>query len=129
MPSKSQHQVAVVSTLTFTGTCIIITFACLVFQKCLFSRLTSGVKGEPTCLTCFKWLLWCCMPWSRLALICTLLSMCDLFVCLLLLKPHLPLAARMQALFPDNCYSHDSGGDPTVIPKLSFEQFQVSCQG
>eukprot|EP00879_Flechtneria_rotunda_P006113 GHRR01006426.1.p1 GENE.GHRR01006426.1~~GHRR01006426.1.p1 ORF type:complete len:1001 (+),score=416.66 GHRR01006426.1:475-3477(+) len=29
-----------------------------------------------------------------------------------------------QALFPDNCYSHDSGGDPTVIPKLSFEQFQ-----
>ena len=31
----------------------------------------------------------------------------------------------MQALFPDNTYSHDSGGDPTVIPELTFEQFQV----
>lgn len=29
-----------------------------------------------------------------------------------------------QALFPDNTYSNDSGGDPTVIPELTFEQFQ-----
>jgi Zn-dependent M16 (insulinase) family peptidase len=29
-----------------------------------------------------------------------------------------------QALFPDNSYSHDSGGDPEVIPQLTFEQFQ-----
>jgi hypothetical protein len=30
-----------------------------------------------------------------------------------------------QALFPDNSYRHDSGGDPEVIPKLTYEQFQV----
>jgi len=29
-----------------------------------------------------------------------------------------------QALFPDNTYRHDSGGDPTVIPQLTFEQFK-----
>jgi Zn-dependent M16 (insulinase) family peptidase len=29
-----------------------------------------------------------------------------------------------QALFPDNTYGVDSGGDPTVIPKLSFEEFK-----
>lgn len=29
-----------------------------------------------------------------------------------------------QALFPDNTYGVDSGGDPEVIPKLTFEQFQ-----
>ncbi|KAF8058036.1 PREP1 [Scenedesmus sp. PABB004] len=29
-----------------------------------------------------------------------------------------------QALFPDNTYRHDSGGDPEVIPQLTFEQFQ-----
>ncbi|GIL59926.1 hypothetical protein Vafri_14582 [Volvox africanus] len=29
-----------------------------------------------------------------------------------------------QALFPDNTYRHDSGGDPEVIPNLTFEQFQ-----
>ncbi|KAJ9129329.1 hypothetical protein P3X46_033872 [Hevea brasiliensis] len=29
-----------------------------------------------------------------------------------------------QALFPDNTYGVDSGGDPKVIPKLTFEQFQ-----
>eukprot|EP00775_Hariotina_reticulata_P005466 gene5466-5701_t len=29
-----------------------------------------------------------------------------------------------QALFPDNSYRHDSGGDPAVIPKLTYEQFQ-----
>lgn len=29
-----------------------------------------------------------------------------------------------QALFPDNTYNHDSGGDPEVIPQLTFEQFQ-----
>lgn len=30
-----------------------------------------------------------------------------------------------QALFPDNSYSVDSGGNPTVIPDLTFEEFQV----
>jgi hypothetical protein len=29
-----------------------------------------------------------------------------------------------QALFPDNTYGVDSGGDPTVIPQLTFAQFQ-----
>lgn len=29
-----------------------------------------------------------------------------------------------QALFPDNAYGVDSGGDPTVIPKLTFSEFQ-----
>jgi Zn-dependent M16 (insulinase) family peptidase len=29
-----------------------------------------------------------------------------------------------QALFPDNSYRHDSGGDPAVIPDLTFEDFQ-----
>lgn len=29
-----------------------------------------------------------------------------------------------QALFPDNTYGVDSGGDPTVIPKLTFNEFQ-----
>ena len=28
-----------------------------------------------------------------------------------------------QSLFPDNTYGVDSGGDPNVIPSLSFEQF------
>jgi len=28
-----------------------------------------------------------------------------------------------QSLFPDTTYGVDSGGDPTVIPQLSFEQF------
>lgn len=32
-----------------------------------------------------------------------------------------------QASFPDNTYGVDSGGDPTVIPDLTFEQFQVPC--
>jgi hypothetical protein len=32
---------------------------------------------------------------------------------------------RVQALFPDNMYGVDSGGDPTVIPNLTFQQFQV----
>ena len=30
-----------------------------------------------------------------------------------------------QALFPDNTYGVDSGGDPKVIPKLTFEEFKV----
>ncbi len=31
---------------------------------------------------------------------------------------------RMLAmLFPDNCYGFNSGGDPTVIPQLTYEQF------
>ncbi|KAL9238159.1 hypothetical protein vseg_012625 [Gypsophila vaccaria] len=29
-----------------------------------------------------------------------------------------------QALFPDNTYSVDSGGDPRVIPRLTFEEFK-----
>ncbi|KAL3515262.1 hypothetical protein ACH5RR_022164 [Cinchona calisaya] len=29
-----------------------------------------------------------------------------------------------QALFPDNTYGVDSGGDPQVIPKLTFEEFK-----
>jgi Zn-dependent M16 (insulinase) family peptidase len=32
---------------------------------------------------------------------------------------------RVQALFTDNMYGVDSGGDPTVIPNLTFQQFQV----
>jgi len=31
----------------------------------------------------------------------------------------------LQALFPDNTYGVDSGGDPQVIPKLTFEEFKV----
>lgn len=30
-----------------------------------------------------------------------------------------------QALFPDNTYGVDSGGDPHVIPKLTFEEFKA----
>ncbi|KAL4588740.1 hypothetical protein LXL04_001635 [Taraxacum kok-saghyz] len=29
-----------------------------------------------------------------------------------------------QAVFPDNAYGVDSGGDPQVIPKLTFEEFK-----
>ncbi|GFR50856.1 hypothetical protein Agub_g13138 [Astrephomene gubernaculifera] len=29
-----------------------------------------------------------------------------------------------RALFPDNTYRHDSGGDPEVIPQLTYQQFQ-----
>jgi presequence protease len=29
-----------------------------------------------------------------------------------------------QSLFPDNIYGHDSGGDPKVIPNLTYEQFK-----
>ncbi|XP_075520960.1 LOW QUALITY PROTEIN: presequence protease 1, chloroplastic/mitochondrial-like [Primulina tabacum] len=32
--------------------------------------------------------------------------------------------ASQQALFPDNAYGVDSGGDPQVIPKLTFEEFK-----
>lgn len=31
----------------------------------------------------------------------------------------------LQALFPDNTYGVDSGGDPQVIPNLTFEEFKV----
>jgi len=31
--------------------------------------------------------------------------------------------ASQRSIFPDNTYSVDSGGDPKVIPELSFEQF------
>jgi presequence protease len=30
-----------------------------------------------------------------------------------------------QALFPDNSYAVDSGGNPSVIPDLTFEEFRV----
>ncbi len=30
-----------------------------------------------------------------------------------------------QALFPDNSYAADSGGDPVDIPNLTFEEFKV----
>jgi Zn-dependent M16 (insulinase) family peptidase len=30
-----------------------------------------------------------------------------------------------QSLFPDNTYGFDSGGDPAVIPSLTFEQFHA----
>lgn len=29
-----------------------------------------------------------------------------------------------QAMFPDNAYRHDSGGDPEVMPNLTYEQFR-----
>lgn len=32
--------------------------------------------------------------------------------------------AVQRALFPDNTYAHDSGGDPATIPDLTFEQFR-----
>jgi Zn-dependent M16 (insulinase) family peptidase len=32
--------------------------------------------------------------------------------------------AAQQAIFPDNTYGVDSGGDPDVIPKLTFDQFK-----
>ncbi|GJP38783.1 hypothetical protein CLOM_g23195 [Closterium sp. NIES-68] len=35
------------------------------------------------------------------------------------------MRAVQQALFPDNEYAVDSGGDPKVIPQLSFQQFQA----
>ena len=31
----------------------------------------------------------------------------------------------LQAVFPDNTYGVDSGGDPLVIPKLTFDEFKV----
>ncbi|MBA3534958.1 MAG: insulinase family protein, partial [Ardenticatenales bacterium] len=33
--------------------------------------------------------------------------------------------AVQQSLFPDNTYGVDSGGDPTAIPDLTFEQFKA----
>jgi hypothetical protein len=42
-------------------------------------------------------------------------------------RPHPPRVVQ-QALFPDNAYRHDSGGDPAVIPDLTFEQFQVRAR-
>lgn len=33
----------------------------------------------------------------------------------------------LQAMFPDNTYGVDSGGDPQVIPKLTFDEFKVCC--
>ncbi|MCB9422772.1 MAG: insulinase family protein [Ardenticatenaceae bacterium] len=31
---------------------------------------------------------------------------------------------NQQSIFPDNAYGHDSGGDPTVIPDLTYAQFK-----
>lgn len=42
--------------------------------------------------------------------------------CLLL---QLSYKTSSQALFPDNAYGVDSGGDPKVIPNLTFEEFKV----
>lgn len=39
-----------------------------------------------------------------------------------------PLSGHTQALFPDNAYAVDSGGDPLDIPNLSFEQFRAFHQ-
>lgn len=33
--------------------------------------------------------------------------------------------ATKEELFPDNIYRHDSGGDPTVMPNLTYEQFRA----
>ncbi len=33
--------------------------------------------------------------------------------------------ASQHALFPDNAYGYDSGGDPRVIPDLTYEQFKT----
>jgi Zn-dependent M16 (insulinase) family peptidase len=30
-----------------------------------------------------------------------------------------------QVMFPDNAYRHDSGGDPEVMPNLTYEQFRT----
>ena len=30
-----------------------------------------------------------------------------------------------SAMFPDNTYAVDSGGDPTVIPTLTFDEFKA----
>lgn len=32
-------------------------------------------------------------------------------------------AEIMRQMFPDNCYSEDSGGDPAAIPSLSYQEF------
>lgn len=31
----------------------------------------------------------------------------------------------VNALFPDNTYAVDSGGDPAVIPELSYDEFKM----
>lgn len=33
-----------------------------------------------------------------------------------------------HSLFPDNTYGEDSGGDPKVIPELTFEEFKVHAK-
>lgn len=33
--------------------------------------------------------------------------------------------SAQQTLFPDTCYGVDSGGDPSVIPDLTYEQFKA----
>ncbi len=39
-----------------------------------------------------------------------------------------PPTPHPQALFPDNAYAVDSGGDPLAIPELTFEQFKAFHQ-
>ena len=41
-------------------------------------------------------------------------------------RPESLLDAQIgKALFPDTCYSRDSGGDPAFIPELTYEGFQA----
>lgn len=39
-------------------------------------------------------------------------------------NPTQPNPNSSQALFPDNAYAVDSGGDPLDIPNLTFDQFR-----
>lgn len=44
------------------------------------------------------------------------------------IKTHMGYLKRFglaQALFPDNTYAVDSGGDPNVIPELTYDEFKV----
>ncbi|CAK9181256.1 unnamed protein product [Ilex paraguariensis] len=44
--------------------------------------------------------------------------------CNLSMQMNMGYTATKMALFPDNTYGVDSGGDPQVIPKLTFEEFK-----
>lgn len=45
----------------------------------------------------------------------------------LIFKPPAYYLLPQSALFPDNTYVEDSGGDPIAIPDLTFEEFQVGA--
>ncbi len=34
----------------------------------------------------------------------------------------------LNTLFPDTSYANESGGDPEVIPELTYEQFRISTE-